>query len=220
MPTTIDSSGITFNDTSTITSANTFIAKPASPSNGDFLGYNGSIWTGVNLNTLLNTLSTNIMNTVGNNPYLEYAWVTAPNTARQTLLANTTTALTIDTEVVDEGNNGSISGNQITLAAGTYYFEAYCAFNSLAGEAAQGIMGLYNVSNGSYISRKPITYYSNNGDVLLNGRFKISSSSIFELRCTTHAYQMGNASWSYNYQGSLSTNGLDQRTTIKLWKVG
>lgn len=49
MPTTIDSAGITFNDASTITSANTFIAKPASPSNGQVLGYNGSTWTGTSL---------------------------------------------------------------------------------------------------------------------------------------------------------------------------
>jgi len=49
MPTTIDSAGITFNDTSTITSANTFISKPASPSNGQVLSYNGSTWTGAAL---------------------------------------------------------------------------------------------------------------------------------------------------------------------------
>lgn len=49
MPTTIDSAGITFNDTSTITSANTFIAKPASPSNGEVLGYDGSTWTSTSL---------------------------------------------------------------------------------------------------------------------------------------------------------------------------
>jgi hypothetical protein len=49
MPTTIDSAGITFNDASTITSANTFIAKPASPSNGQVLSYNGSTWTGAAL---------------------------------------------------------------------------------------------------------------------------------------------------------------------------
>lgn len=50
MPTTIDSAGITFNDTSTITSANTFIAKPASPINGQVLSYNGSTWIGQNPN--------------------------------------------------------------------------------------------------------------------------------------------------------------------------
>jgi len=49
MPTTIDSAGIIFTDTSTITSANTFISKPASPSNGQVLSYNGSTWTGAAL---------------------------------------------------------------------------------------------------------------------------------------------------------------------------
>jgi hypothetical protein len=48
MPTTIDSAGIIFNDASTITSANTFIAKPASPSNGQILGYDGSTWIAQN----------------------------------------------------------------------------------------------------------------------------------------------------------------------------
>jgi hypothetical protein len=48
MPTTIDSAGITFNDASTITSANTFIAKPASPSNGQVLSYDGSTWISQN----------------------------------------------------------------------------------------------------------------------------------------------------------------------------
>jgi hypothetical protein len=46
MPTTITSSGIIFNDTTSITSANVFIAKPATATAGQFLTFSGvtSAW--------------------------------------------------------------------------------------------------------------------------------------------------------------------------------
>lgn len=47
MPTTITSSGIIFNDTTSITSANTFIPRPATATAGQILAFNGSTSTWV-----------------------------------------------------------------------------------------------------------------------------------------------------------------------------
>lgn len=47
MPTTITSSGIIFNDTTSLTSANAFIARPATAAAGQILTFNGSTSTWV-----------------------------------------------------------------------------------------------------------------------------------------------------------------------------
>lgn len=154
----------------------------------------------------------------GARPYLEYGWVCAPNTAKQVITANTIQALTIDTEVADTGNNGSISGNQITLNAGTYYFEAStCGYDTGTVNAIQVILGLYNTSSGSYVTRK----LGNQGniswaiDATINGQFTISATSTFELRILSYfGITIGTLTNS-----TLTTANADQRTTIKLWKL-
>jgi hypothetical protein len=159
----------------------------------------------------------------GARPYLEYGWVTAPNTAGQSITANTITTLTIDTEIADTGNNGSISGNQITLAAGTYYFESTISTRQSAAAEGSGLFSLYNITNSSYITRGRIwgndagTPYSAYG--VMNGQFTITSTSVFDLRIlTTNATIVDNGALSTQLS-TLSTAGADQRTTIKLWKL-
>jgi hypothetical protein len=168
--------------------------------------------------TLINELSTN-MNTIRNYPYLEYAWVTAPNAAGQPITADTITTLTLNTEVADTGNFGSISSNQITLAAGTYQFQANTHMSLNGG--GEGTLSLFNVSDSSYISRgSSQSGRSDNCDApTLIGQFSITSSKVFEIRYYND--EGGNIS---NRAGSsvttISTAGAEQRTTIKLWKVG
>jgi len=163
-------------------------------------------------------LLSNYLLSGGVKPYLEYGWVTAPNAARQSITANTITTLTIDTEVADTGNNGSISGNQITLNSGTYYFEAETSgYETGQSIAAQAIMSLFNVTSGAYITRQ----LGNKGNILylidatINGQFTISINSTFELRILGgHGITIGTL-----YNSTLTTAGADQRTTIKLWKL-
>ena len=156
-------------------------------------------------------------------PYLEYAWVCAPNTAGQALTVNTITTLTIDTEVADTGNYGSISNNQVTLSAGTYYFKARSGNTIVAsGNSAGGTISLYNVTASSYVTRKEFFSATTMDNTDFEGQFTIASSSVFELRMyyyenASRTLTNGGAYWPGN--SSLSTAGADQRTTIKLWKL-
>jgi hypothetical protein len=94
MPTTIDSAGIIFNDTSTITSANTFISKPASPSNGQVLSYNGSTWTGAALSASPATakawvnFTINSSNVIVENNSFNVVGISTPSLNRFTVTVN------------------------------------------------------------------------------------------------------------------------------------
>ena len=165
-------------------------------------------------------LLSNYLLSGGVKPYLEYGWVTAPNAARQSISANTITTLTIDTEVADTGNNGSISGNQITLNAGTYYFKLSAYIFSLASNDVHTILSLYNVSDNQYISKSALTQAGSstyNAAPQLDGQFTIASSKVFDIRLITNG-SSNNGSGGFT-QFTLSTAGADQRTTIKLWKL-
>lgn len=154
--------------------------------------------------------------------YLEYGWVCAPNVGGQSISANTVTTLTLDTEVVDAGSHGSISSNQVTLATGTYYFEAETAFSNIGVAAIyEQIFSLYNTSDSAYVKRSKML---NNGSqasfglITLNGQFIIASSKTFELRvAVSDALYVGAKASSAGF--TLNTAGADQRTTLKLWKL-
>jgi hypothetical protein len=158
----------------------------------------------------------------GAKPYLEYGWVTAPSTASQSIASNTVTTLTIDTEVADSGNFGSIASNQITLAAGTYYYDAFVPVGAWSNDC---IFSLYNTTTSAYISKiKALAIYGGaaywnyywNPPLNLKGQFTIATSSVFELRLAANgAIGVGVGSTAF----TLSTAGADQRTTIKLWKL-
>jgi hypothetical protein len=158
--------------------------------------------------------------------YIEYGWVTAPNAAGQSIAANTITTLTINTAVsatAIAGTYSSIANNQITLSAGTYYFEASVSTRIGASANGSGLLSLYNTSDSSYITRGRIwdNYagcpYSAFGTI--KGQFAITSQKIFDLRIlTTLACTVDNGA-SEAALSTLSTAGADQRTTIKLWKL-
>jgi len=162
----------------------------------------------------------------GAKPYLEYGWVTAPNAAGQSIAANTITTLTIDTAVsatAIAGTYSSIASNQITLSAGTYYFEASVSTRQAGAGQGSGLLSLYNTSDSSYITRGRIwdnygaTPYSAYGTI--KGQFAITSQKTFDLRIlTTNACTVDNGAQT-TALSTLSTAGADQRTTIKLWKL-
>lgn len=171
---------------------------------------------------LTNMLLSNYLLSGGVKPYLEYAWVTAPNAAGQTITNNTITTLTIDTEVADTGNNGSISGNQITLAAGTYYYEANIRGANNNADNTSLIFSLYNSTDNLYVTKTnelvgTIAYPA----AIFKGQISIPSTKVFELRIMaatqTGSFIVRSGWWSGTF--SNSTAGADQRTTIKLWKL-
>lgn len=162
--------------------------------------------------------------------YIEFGWVVAPNTASQSISANSITTLTLNTEVADTGNLVSApSSNQFTLPSGTYYFETSVPIVS-AVRGVSSVIALYNVSDSAYVSRggcqKAFTFtfdasYGTSMFAELNGQFVTTASKTFDLRIvSTGAVSVTNAGTN----GSLveftsSTSGADQRTTIKLWKL-
>jgi len=164
----------------------------------------------LNLSTLLSG---------GPYPYLEFGWVTAPNTAGQSITANTITTLTIDTEVVDTGNFGSISSNQITLAAGTYYFKAIGPVFFTSANDLGCVFSLFNVTDSTYVSRASTTPAASvyNAALALEAQFTIAGTKTFDLRliCSAAASIRSGGLTAF----TLATAGADQRTTIKLWKL-
>jgi hypothetical protein len=167
----------------------------------------------LNLSTLLSG---------GPYPYLEYAWVTAPNTAGQSITANTITTLTLDTKVSDSGNYGSLNSNQLTLSAGTYYYEVNAPIGGTPSSAPVVIIGLYNNTSSSWISRiQSINYTGGNtsfGNILC-GQFTISTSSAVTIQTAMSLTGSVGSGYYSATSLTLSTAGVDQRTTIKLWKL-
>jgi hypothetical protein len=159
--------------------------------------------------------------------YLEYGWVCAPNAAGQSISANTITTLTLNTEVVDAGGYGSISlnpPNQVTLAAGTYYFEASTAIRHATYNAvASALLAFYNVTDSAYVTRGGLASFTGGVSYgargMINGQFTISGSKAFDLRilCPV-AVSVDNGTYNLDLS-TLTTASADQRTTLKLWKV-
>ena len=202
------------------------IGNSLSSINGNFAALSAAVCdlsggpSSSDLLTLINTLSTNMQN-IGNYPYLEYAWVTAPNAAAQSVNANTLTVLTLTTEVADTGNFGSISSNQITLSAGTYQYDAEAFYSAYNGTENEGMLGLWNNSTSQFISRVGHSDLGSGGHYHLKGQFTISTQSILTLRMISNIALYVKPGIYYNTIQSTGTNpDYSQRTTIKLWKVG
>lgn len=153
--------------------------------------------------------------------YIEFGWVCAPNAAAQSISAKTITKLTLDTEVHDTGSLVSAPSSDVfTLPAGTYYFNATTAVN---GTNCFGVFYLYNGESILFKSGLKIPATSDvvavptsQGD--MDGQFTIATSDTFSLRILTEgASKISNGTGTYEM--TLATAGVDQRTTIKLWKV-
>lgn len=170
--------------------------------------------------------------------YIEFAWVTTPAASGQTVANNSIVTLNLNTEVQDTGDivaapgTAPASTNQFILPAGTYYFEASCPLTRQANERHTAVLGLYNVSDSVWVSRGK-NNGSNEGNpymsvYLWSSQFKISASKTFELRIyarnngpSDFTVWNGGANVSGNdaFTSGVSTDPIDQRTTIKLWKL-
>lgn len=170
--------------------------------------------------------------------YIEFAWVTTPAASGQTVANNSIVTLNLNTEVQDTGDLVSPPGtapaaaNQFILPAGTYYFEALCPLTRQGGERHTAVLGLYNVSDNDWVSRGK-NNGSNEGNpyqsvYLWSGQFKISSQKTFDLRIYARnnlntdftVWNAGvNVTGSETFTSGVSTSAIDQRTTLRLWKL-
>ena len=162
--------------------------------------------------------------TLGNYPYLEYAWVGAPNAAPQSIPQDVETVVDLNTEIADLGGHGVLndSFNQITLQPGTYLFTIYCpiVLDSTTSTQPACILSLKN-TNGTYVTRKLVgaTYTEIDSISIDTTQMTITTPSTFEIRVLPHNNTViGRLPIDSGFPASPS-NG-NQRTTIKLWKVG
>ena len=145
--------------------------------------------------------------------YLLYQQQETANTAGGTFTSGSWQTVPINTEVVDTGNYGSISSNQVTLAAGTYQYNF-----GIVGASCEIFRGrLYNVSDASVIaSTYGTTIRAPSGDSTAaiapgQGQFTIASSKTIrmEAQCgTTGTF------------GTASNMGVTEvYSFLELWKV-
>ena len=163
--------------------------------------------------------------------YIEFGWVTAPNTAGQSVSVDTITTLTLDTEVADTGSLVSApTANVFTLPAGTYYYEAHTRIRTTGSNATSFVFALYNTSDSAYVSRSGLASNAtlrDNGSQpqsttvcpQLSGQFVIAASKSFDLRLLVDGNTVIVDNGSSSATMSDSTASADQRTTIKLWKL-
>lgn len=147
--------------------------------------------------------------------YLEFSWRTAANAASQTSpSANTVTTLTLDTEVLDTGNYGSISGNEITLAAGTYTYSASVPIGYTV-QSGDIYIRLYNVTDGVLIKSIQYPVFSSNRASLrpLTGAFKISSPKNIRLEIVS---SIGDLNIGKDESAPITSTELEDRTQISL----
>ena len=160
-------------------------------------------------------------------PYLEVAWLCAPNAAGQSISANSPTTLTLTDIIRALGgiwSGISVTSNQLTgVPAGRYSYEALVRF---CDDAASGnssyILSLFNVTDSSIISNGGDGVWDYYGGLCtLRGQFELANPKTLDLRIlagrsTVVHNKYGSASTAF----TLSTAGLDQRTTLKLQKIG
>lgn len=160
-------------------------------------------------------------------PYLEVAWVCAPNAAGQSISANTETTLTLTDIVRAIGSVWSgvvVSSNQIqNVPAGVYAYELKVPIRDTNNSNGAILIGVHNVSSSTRISRAGAAKYTMAGYVPeANGEFSLSSPSTLDARIlvgtTSGAWAIDNGSGTAVF--SDSTAGADQRTTLKLRKIG
>ena len=111
---------------------------------------------------------------------LEFAWrVAEPSVSSQAIAEDTLTVCTIDTEVLDTGNHGSISANTITLDAGTYeYTVSVPVYLPSAGGAT---VRLVNTTDGDLIASLVEESASSKNSMVFAGAFKIASQKDFQI---------------------------------------
>lgn len=151
----------------------------------------------------------------GGYPYLCYQDQKAQNTNSGNITAGAWRTHDLNTEVADTAGLGSVASNQVTLAAGTYEFEAVtCTY-----QQANAQIRLQDITNAATLGLGPMTRDGAGtgepgANPFVRGRFTIAGSTVIELqqRCS-HTTTTGQG---YGVQGNW---GVEVYATLHLWKV-
>lgn len=119
---------------------------------------------------------------------------------------------TLNTITVNEIAGAALSGNQITLPAGTYYIEAVAPFFA----SGTSKLYLYNITSGSNLIIGPNSYSAGGNYsatiTSLSAKFTIYETSIFEIR------QYLGATYSNTGLGNATSQGMEIYTNVMIWK--
>lgn len=120
----------------------------------------------------------------------------------------------LNTIVTRNGINASLATNQITLGAGTYYFNASSQVVFVGGNR----MRLYNVTDASTILEGPNSYAAGTATeqhiALSSGKFTITASKVIELQ---HYCQTTQATVGFGRDSNVGSNEIYAR--IEFWKI-
>lgn len=143
--------------------------------------------------------------------YLEYRDEKASGTDAGTFTTGAWQTRTLNTEVIDTGGHGSLTANQLTLAAGTYECEIACPAVLCNEHQAK----LYNVTDAADTLLGPLAYSNTGGGpALVTGRFTIAASKVFEVR---HRCAVTRATDGFGAAGAW---GTEIYAVARFWKVG
>lgn len=146
--------------------------------------------------------------------YLEYREEQVAGTNGGTFTSGAWQTRTLNTEVSDAGGHGSLSTNQITLAAGTYECEIFAPARAVGFHKAR----LRNITDGSTTlvggSFEQGTGSGQTTMATVFGRFTIAAPKVFEVqhRCQTTGTTTG-------FGSAATFDEVEVYTTIRLRKV-
>lgn len=118
----------------------------------------------------------------------------------------------LNTEVRDLNGNCSVSNNQFTLDAGTYFIRWSCPHYA----TNQSKSKLRNATDGADVALSTSMYaLSSGGNVRTDGHavFTIAASKTFEIQ------QYVASTYATNGKGVSTNNGTEIYTTVELWKI-
>jgi len=148
--------------------------------------------------------------------YAKYSFTVGSGTGGGNTVATTWTTLALNTEDNDADGIGALSGNQVTLGAGTYRIRAWCVFQCVS--AAHNVkLRLQNITDGT----TPIIGGNlaenegipNTGNCSLEGEFTLPGSKALALQYWASAANTGGL-------GPAVGAGVSEvYRVIELWKV-
>lgn len=139
----------------------------------------------------------------------------ASGTLSGTFSAGAWRTRTLNTELTAEISGASLSSNQITLPAGTYYLDA-SAEGYLAGNHKTK---WYNVTDGSDVLHGTVAATggteSKSSRSFVSGRFTIAGSKVFELQ-----HRCSNTNNGDGFGAAATFSVVEVYADVKIWKVG
>jgi hypothetical protein len=148
------------------------------------------------------------------NGYIHVQDQKAASTEGGTSSSSTTHTRTLNTIVTNTITGASLGSDQVTLPAGTYYFEgiAPCVNTNVTK------LRLYNATSASYIFEGQSSYGPQGGsgsgiNIPISGYITLAAQSVIELR---HYITSGHA---LSGLGSATNQGTEVYADLRFWKV-